>query len=353
MNRDFHQLRVLETRREINGMAKTIKFDVPDGLKEAFAWQAGQHLSLRFVLDGREVRRSYSISTSPASRKPLQITVKRVKDGLVSNHVNDAVEAGSIVEVMPPFGGFCLDVGGRLRRTHYFFGAGSGITPLIAMIQSVLLAEPWSVMHLALGNRNSDTILFREQLADHARTHPDRLNVCHVLSRPSLWSGLEYWCKGTVDKAAVEAFIEENPPYAQDALYHVCGPGDMNRVVRATLLSLDVPSSRIHMESYGGPVDVDESIKGIASTAAVSLGGDTSMVPVAAAQTLLEAVRAAGLTPPFSCQSGVCGACRARLTKGSVHMRCRMALDEEEIAENAILTCQSVATTGTLAIRFG
>ena len=334
-------------------MAKTIVLDVPASLKKTFSWRAGQHVSLRFVLDGKEARRSYSISASPASGEPLQITVKRIRNGLVSNHVNDAVEAGSAIEVMPPFGGFCLDPGDRQRRTHYFFGAGSGITPLIAMIQSVLMAEPWSVVHLAFGNRNSDTILFRDLLADLAQVHPDRLNVRHVLSRPSFWSGFDYWRKGTVDKAAVEALIEESPPYAQDVQYHVCGPGDMNRVVRSALLSLDVPPSRVHMESYGGPADLDDTVEGIASTAEVTLDGHARTVPVAPAQTLLDAARAAGLAPPFSCQSGVCGACRAQLVRGSVHMRSRMALDDGEVAENVVLTCQSVATSATLSIKFG
>ena len=353
MSRDFHRLAVLDTRHEIGGMARTVIFDVPDGLKKTFAWRAGQHLSLRFILDGTEVRRSYSISTSPVSGKPLQITVKRVKGGLVSNHVNDIVEAGSFIEIMPPFGGFCLEPGDRLRRTHYFFGAGSGITPLIAMVQSVLLAEPWSVAHLAFGNRNADTILFREQLSDYARIHPDRLTVHHVLSRPSLWSRFDYWREGIVDKAAVEALVQENPPYAQDAQYHVCGPGEMNRTVRSALLAIDVPPNRIHMESYGGTNELDETIEGIASTASVTLDGRTRTVSVTAAQTLLEAARASGMTPPYSCQSGVCGACRARLTDGSVHMRSRMALEDEEIAENVVLTCQSVATSRTLSIRYG
>lgn len=116
----------------------------------------------------------------------------------MSNHVNDSVEVGSVIDVMPPFGGFCLEPGDRMRRIHYFFGAGSGITPLVAMVQSVLLAEPWSAAHLAFGNRTADTILFREPLANLAKTHPDRLtvcHVCHVLFKPSLWSGFDYWRK--------------------------------------------------------------------------------------------------------------------------------------------------------------
>ena len=352
MSRSFHPLAVRATRVEIGGLAKTVVFDVPRSLAGTFAWRAGQHISLRFTIDGREARRSYSVSSSPVSGDPLQITVKRVKKGLVSNYVNDTVEAGAVVDVMPPFGGFCLDPGATLRRTHYLFGAGSGITPLHAMVRSVLEAEPWSVAHLLYGNRDADAILFREQLSDYAASCPDRLTVRHVLSKPSAWSGFDHWRRGIIDGAAVEALIAEAPPYAQDAQYYICGPGGMNRAVESALLGMDVPPERIHMESYGGVAASDDGVGGIAARAEVTLGGRSRAVAIAEAQTVLEAVRAAGWEPPFSCQSGVCGACRARLTGGSVRMRARMALDDTEVEAGAILTCQSVATSEELALSY-
>ena len=271
---------------------------------------------------------------------------------MVSNYVNDTVEAGAVIDVMPPFGGFCLDPARTLRRTHYFFGAGSGITPLNAMLRTVLDAEPWSVVHLLYGNRNADTILFREQLSDYAGGRPGRLTVRHVLSKPSAWSGFDHWRKGIIDKAAIEALIAEEPPYAQDAQYYICGPGGMNRAVKAALLAMDVPPERIHMESYGGAAETDDGVEGVAARAAVTLGGRTRTVAIARAQTVLEAARAAGLEPPFSCQSGMCGACRAKLTGGSVHMRAHMALDDAEIEAGAVLTCQSVATSEEMALSY-
>ncbi|MGI9406032.1 MAG: FAD-binding oxidoreductase, partial [Hyphomicrobiaceae bacterium] len=139
----FHSLRVLNVISETDN-AKSVRFDVPDSLRDKFLWRAGQHLTVRFMLNGQDVRRSYSISSSPISGEPLQITVKRLKDGLVSNHINDRIKPGDEIDVMAPFGGFCLDPGEKLRRTHYFFGAGSGITPLFAMLHSVLCGEPHS-----------------------------------------------------------------------------------------------------------------------------------------------------------------------------------------------------------------
>ncbi len=351
MHGDFHGLRVKERREEIKG-AVTVVFEVPAHLAEVFAWRPGQHLTLRFTLKGEEVRRSYSISTSPFSGDPLQITVKRVEGGLLSNHINDRVRVGNAIDVMPPFGTFRLDPGERLRRTHYFFGAGSGITPLVSMLQSMLIAEPYSVAHLVYGNRSADTILFKARLEDLRARYPERLTVSHVLSRPSMWSSFSFWRRGLVDKAAVEAAIAENPPYAQDTQYYICGPGKMNQTVRDALMGLDVPASRLHMESYGGAIDVDDTIAGVAAEARIRLDGRTQTVTIPQGQTILQATRAAGLSPPFSCQSGVCGACRAKLVDGSVHMRARLALEDEEIADGAILTCQSIATTSALSVAF-
>ncbi|MBM84429.1 ferredoxin--NADP reductase [Sulfitobacter sp. KE29] len=352
MKRDFHKITVSDTREEIGGMAKSVMFEVPEPLAATFKWRAGQHLTLRFTIGGEDVRRSYSISSSPVSGNPLRITVKRVNGGVVSNHINDTVKAGDVIDVMPPFGGFCLDTGATKRRTHYFFGAGSGITPLHAMLHSVMVAEPHSVAHLAYGNANADSILLNDSFEALLQQHPGRLSVHHVLSAPSMWSGFSYWRKGIVDKAAIAALIKENPPYAQDAQYYICGPGGMNKDVKAALMSMDVPASRIHMESYGGAVDLDNSIKGIAATATIKMGGTDHAVRIAEGQTVLDAVRASGLKPSFSCQSGVCGACRAQLTSGEVHMRARMALEDDDIRKGAVLTCQSVAASAKITIDY-
>ena len=350
--RNFHPLTVLDTREEIGGQAKTVMFDVPDALRETFVWRPGQHLSFRFVVNGEEQRRSYSISSSPFTGDPLRITVKRVRNGLVSNHVNDTVNKGDVIDVMPPFGGFCLDPGATARRTHYFFGAGSGITPLYAMLSSVMAAEPNSFAHLAYGNNNEHSVLFLDELNALWEANPDRMTIHHVFSKPGFWSSAEYWRRGIIDEPAIEALIAENPPYAQDAQYYVCGPGGMNKAVKASLMSLDVPANRIHMESYGGAAEIDTTVEGLAAKAEITLGGVRHSVDVASGQTVLEAAKSAGLKPPFSCQSGVCGACRAKLAKGDVHMRARMALEDSDIAKGAILTCQSLPQTDTLSLSY-
>ena len=350
--REFHRLRVAETRKEIDGEATSVCFDVPDALADVFRWRPGQHLTLRVSIDESELRRSYTISTSPFAGDPLRITVKRVAQGQVSNYVNDRVEAGMELDIMPPCGSFCLDPGPKLRRTHYFLGAGSGITPLYSMIHAVLKEEPHSVAHLLYGNRNDQTILLRHELDTLLQTHPNRLSICHVLSAPNLMTWFTPWASGRINGDKVQRFIAEHPPYAQDTQYYLCAPGDMNRSMNRFLQEIDVPESRIHAESFGGEGIQDLSVRGIAATAMIHLGGERKLVAVAAEETLLEAARRAGLRPPFSCQSGVCGTCRAELKEGEVHHRSRAALKKAEIDKGAVLTCQAVAKTDCLKIAY-
>ncbi|MEX0349363.1 MAG: 2Fe-2S iron-sulfur cluster-binding protein [Paracoccaceae bacterium] len=350
MQRKFHNLTVAEIQREIDGEATNVTFGVPTELTEQFAWQAGQHLTVRFRINGEEHRRSYTISNPPGAA--LRITVKRVKGGVVSNHIGDALAPGDHVDVMPPFGHFRLEPKGQSRRTHYLFGAGSGITPLYAMIASVLKNEPHSSAHLIYANKNAASIIFQDKFEKLLAQYPERLTIRHILSRPSILSWFSPWRTGRMDASAIQAAISETPPIAQDTQYWICGPGSMNANVRAALQGLDVPSERIHMESFGGIAESDVSVTGVAATARIVLNGETTEVPVAIGQTILEAAQSAWLDPPFSCQSGVCGACVARLTDGSVHMRNRMALEDAEIAKGLILSCQSVATQSDLTVKF-
>lgn len=344
---NYAPLTVRETRVEIGGLAKTVVFDAPD-----WDWSAGQHLPIRLIVQGEEVRRSYSISSSPYSQDGLRISVKRVKNGLVSNYINDHIKAGDVIEAAAPSGSFMLEPGGTKRRTHYFFGAGSGITPLYAMLSTAMAAEPYSFAHLAYGNNNEKSIMLEEDLNAVWDANQDRMSVHHIFTKPGWWSTTDYWRKGYIDKEAITALITENPPYAQDSHYYVCGPGGMNKAVKTALMSLDVPASRIHVENYGGTAELDTSVEGIAATANITLNGQTQRVEIAKGQTILYAVKSSGLTPPFSCQSGVCGSCRAKLVKGNVHMRARMALEDKDIEGGTILTCQALATTDTLALTY-
>lgn len=350
MDTEFYNLTVADLRQEIGGDATSVIFTAPTGMEEHFQWQAGQHLPLRFLIDGQEQRRCYTISNSPDL--PLRITVKRVKGGTVSNHIADRLAIGDRIQAQLPSGRFSLEPGHLKRRTHYFLGAGSGITPLFSMLNTVLSSEPHSVAHLIYGNKNAKSIIFHEDLDALTTAYPERFTVRHVLSSPSMWTWFTPWRSGRLDAKAIAAAIEETPPIAQDAQYWICGPGEMNISTRSALMGLDVPANRIHMESFGGAAIFDNSIEGVPAMASIALNGSKHTVPVAAGQTVLEAALGAGLRPNYSCQSGVCGSCKARLKEGSVHMRAQMALDDRDVANGEILTCQSVAETNTLLIEF-
>ncbi|MDE0234727.1 MAG: ferredoxin--NADP reductase [bacterium] len=351
MKGEFHRLRVLDKRAETKD-ATSVSFQVPPPLTETFAWRPGQHLTLRFCLEGLETRRPYSISESPVGGGPLRVTVKRISGGLVSNHIHRNVAPGDVIEVMPPFGGFYLDPDARRRRTLYLFGAGSGITPLYSMLRSVLVAEPHSAVNLLYGNRDAASVIFGEGLSRLAENSTGRLTIRHVLSSPSLESSFRPWRRGRINAERVGEFIETHPPYAQDTRYYVCGPGDMNAVVRQALRGMDVPEERIHAENFLPVTPPDDSVPGVAAAMTVRLGGEALSVPAASGQTILEAVRASGGMAPYSCESGVCGACRARLRDGSVHLRARMALNDAEIARGVILTCQALPTTPQVAVDY-
>ena len=352
MSGRFYPLTVKTTSIEIDGAAKTVSFDVPEQLKSKFNWLPGQHLSFSFKIDAEEFRRNYSISNSPNSGDPIRITVKRVKDGKISNYINDHIVPGDVVDVMPPFGSFFVEPEERKRRTHYFFAAGSGITPLFSMTHSILIKEPESQVNLVYGNKNNNSILLLEELSSLQEKYPHTFNLLHVLSSPSIWSSFEFWKKGIIDDKCVAGLFEEFPPYAQDAQYYVCGPGNMNQSVEQALKSMDVPKTRIHMESYGGDIAIDDSVQGVDARLELIMANQTHELQINQGETILQAIRRQNLNPPYSCESGVCGACRAELQQGKVHMRARMALEDTEIESGKILTCQSLPLEDKIKIKY-
>ena len=220
------------------------------------------------------------------------------------------------------------------------------------MIRSVLAAEPHSYAYLLYGNSREKGIIFYDRLQKLAAESNGRFVVRYMLSNQGWLSSFQPWRRGRVDEAAIHAFVQENRPLAHDAQYYMCGPGGMNRTVRQALINLDVPTSRIHYESFGGKVELDQSVRGVSAVAQVALNGQKNTISVPENETILNALLTAGHQPPYSCQSGVCGACRATVKSGEVHMRARMALDDKEIAQGEILTCQAVAKTARLSLQF-
>lgn len=347
-----HKLKVLKVDRLIDD-AVAVSFDVPEELYETFDYKAGQYLTLQFHLGGEQVRRSYSLCSSPMIDEPLRIGVKRVKGGLVSNHINDNVKAGDVIEVLPPDGRFYADVKEENYKTYFLYSSGSGITPILSILKTVLYTEPHSYVHMIYGNRSQDTIMFREELDALQQQYSDRLIIAHCLSKPkSSWfssSDLEYR-KGRVDAEAIKWFMDTYPPYAQNVEYYICGPGKMIEDTEKALQQIDVPKERIFIESFGGASDVKAVTAVPDARLSANIFGKQADTTIAEGKTVLRALIDAGYDPPYSCEGGVCSTCMCRVTKGSVEMKNNLALTDKEVADGYILSCQAVPTSDDVEV---
>ncbi len=351
----LYSLKVLEVKNETKD-STSVAFDVPFELYDTFNYKPGQYLTLQFNLNGQQVRRSYSLCSSPVIKEPLRIGVKRVKGGLVSNHINDNLKVGDTVEVLAPDGRFFADIKKENYKTYYLFAAGSGITPILSILKTVLLTEERSYVHMVFGNRSQETIMFHEELKQLEEIHKDRFVLVQTLSRPkSNWSDLwkiptKEFRKGRVDTACIEWFINEYPPYAQNAEYYVCGPGTMIDNTVKALENIDVPFDRIFIESFGGGEAKNTREVFENANLMAHLNGEKIELTIPKGKTVLRTLLAADYNPPYSCEGGVCSTCICKVKKGKVHMKNNLALTDKEVEEGYALSCQSIPLTNNIEI---
>ncbi len=355
MAEHFYPLRVAEIVPETEE-AYSIRFEVPEELKSAFRFRAGQHLTLRAELGGEEVRRNYSLCTTPAD-EDLMVTVKRIAGGVFSNWVGDRLKPGDMLDVMTPHGSFTTEFEPTASRHYVGFAGGSGITPVISLIRAALSIEPDSRFTLFYGNRDASSVIFLEQLAALKDRYIGRFELYHFLSDEEgdvdLFNGM--LDRETCD-AAIEHLIDE--PKDIDAWF-ICGPGPMMDAAEAALLDKAVARERIHIERFtaGRPsaalaaqmAQLQEKAAGL--TLSVTLDGRTRKVEFSEAN-ILDSAREAGMPAPFACKAGVCATCRAKVIKGKVEMAARYGLTDEEIAAGYVLTCQSVPVGEGVAVDY-
>lgn len=328
----FAALLVKDVVRE-TADAVSLVLDVPTAHADRFRYSAGQFLTLQVVVNGEAHRRCYSMSSSPAAEADLRITVKRDRDGLVSNWLNDTVEPGQHLHAAPPDGRFVLTDTDRELVT---FAGGSGITPVYSLIRHALAATDRRA-RLFYANRTADSVIFAAALAEVLGAHHDRLSVHHHLDESH----------GTVSADHIDAFLDG----CDDAEYYICGPAPFMDAVESTLLGRGVPADRIHLERFSvATVEVDGSTPMVTEDVTIVLGRNTVTVPYRAGNTLLQTARLAGLNAPSSCETGSCGTCIAAITEGGARMLNNDALDEDEVAEGLVVTCQAIPTSRTVRV---
>jgi ring-1,2-phenylacetyl-CoA epoxidase subunit PaaE len=355
MAEHFHALRIAEIVPE-TAEANSIRFEIPPELRDRFAFRAGQHLTLRATLNGEEVRRNYSLCTAPDSNDWL-VTVKRIGGGLFSNWVGDSLKAGDTVEVMPPHGSFTTEFDAANSRHLVGIAGGSGITPVMSLVRTLLKAEPNSRFTLLYGNRDSSSVIFLEALAALKDKYLGRLEIYHFLDQEE--QDIELF-NGMLNRERLEEAITALVPNAGDVDgWFICGPGPMMDAAEGALLDRNVAKDRIHIERFTAdraPGEVTREMaelqtKAVGVSVSVTLDGRTRKVAFTAGN-ILDSARASGLPAPFACKAGVCATCRARVTSGKVEMAARYGLTDEEVAAGYVLTCQSVPVGDGVAVDY-
>ena len=350
----FHKLRVKNIRKETDDCV-SIAFDIPVELKADFVFKQGQNITIKSTINREEIRRSYSICSSPLE-KELRVAVKEVSDGAFSAFANRKLKEGDELDVLPPTGTFFTEVNINNKKDYVFFAAGSGITPVISIIKTILFVEPGSNVTLVYGNRNVSSIIFKEKLEALKDKHMQRFRIYYVLSRERTDAEINY---GRIDAEKCDQFSRLIDFISVDKFF-ICGPEGMIFSVKKFLESNDVATSKIHFELFTTP-----SRKNIKFySAAKSNENEGSEIIVKSdgrsfnfkldygSNNILDAALAKGADLPFACKGGVCTTCRARLIEGEVEMEANYGLEPDEVKAGFILTCQSHPRSKKVVVDF-
>lgn len=341
---DTISLKVAEVVRE-TADAATIRLKQP--MFRKVRYKAGQFLTLILQLDGKKVQRAYSMSSAPGLDATIDITVKRVQGGKVSNYLLDHLKAGDHLEVADPMGTFVFEPDGAKARHLMLWAAGSGITPLFSILRLALQEEPGSRITLVYANRTPQEMIFGQRLQQLQQQYPDRLRLLPIYSKPAAdWGGFS----GRID-TTMAANIYNLMPQELPILHYVCGPEGMMQAVQEGLKLMRVPASAIYSESFVPKADAATDSR--THTVEVIVDGEHHRFEVSPKQTVLEAGLDQGIDLPYSCQSGVCTACRGKRLSGQVQSHDDRALSQQEMDEGYLLTCQCHPLSDDVVIEIG
>lgn len=356
INTRFHRLTVSDVRRE-TAEAVSVRFDVPSTLRRDFAYKAGQHITLKVDIDGHDVRRTYSVCAGEHEGE-IRIAVKAIQGGVFSNWANAQLVAGKQIDVLPPMGKFIEPEGAGPRPHYVALAGGSGITPVISIIKTVLHSKPQARFSLLYGNRDAASIIFLEEIAGLKDRYMDRLAVYHFLEDEEDEVAI---FNGRLDRAKCDDVFSSLIDVARTDAFFICGPGRMMDAAEASLLARGVLAECILVERFTSSELSAEQIarnEALAKRAegtvlSVTLDGRKSRVSFDATRgSILDSLQGAGLTVPYACKGGVCTTCRAKVTAGSVTMKKNYGLSEAEVADGYVLTCQALPTSKDVTLSF-
>ncbi|MBF7092744.1 ferredoxin--NADP reductase [Flavobacterium sp. ALJ2] len=344
----FLKLIIKEVKRE-TAAAVSILFNVPEELKSNYAFVAGQYINLRLTLDNKELRRAYSICSSPESGE-LRIAVKAVKNGVFSQFATSRLKAGDVLEVGKPEGKFTFEPEPEKQKNYAAFVAGSGITPVLSILKSVLKSEPKSSFVLVYGNKTIEDTIFHQELHDLQLQYVGRFFVHYVYSQAKAENALF----GRIDKSAVNYVLNNKHKELEFDKFYLCGPEEMINTVSGILKEKNVKESAIKFELFTSSTQenkIDTSLEGH-SKITVLVDDEEVSFEMSQKQTILDAALKQGIDAPYSCQGGICSSCLARVTSGTAEMKKNSILTDKEIADGLILTCQAHPTSESIYVDY-
>lgn len=356
MSIHFHRLTVKDIKKETPECVSVL-FDVPAELKKDFQFRQGQSLTMRTTINGEEVRRTYSICSSPLENQ-LKVAIKKVEGGLFSGFANEKLKKGDILDVMQPVGKFYTEVNPAQKKNYLAFAAGSGITPVLSLIKTTLATEPGSNFTLVYGNKNRGSIIFFEELEGLKNKYMERFNLIHVLSREKTDTAVNFGRINTEKLNDLGKLVE----YAGTDEFFICGPEEMIFCIKDFLETKGIDKKKIHFELFTSPGqrtkpevrDQKSEETGPKCRVAVKVDGRSFDfdLPLTSDTTILDAALKQGADLPYACKGGMCCTCKAKLVEGEVMMDVHWGLEEEEVEKGYILTCQSHPKTEKVVVDF-
>ncbi len=353
----FHSIKVAAVYKETKDCS-VIQFDIPESLQSEFQYKQGQHLTLRTTIDGKEVRRSYSLCSSPVEDK-WEVAVKKIEGGLFSTFVNEALKTGDTLDVMPPNGTFFTEVNPTKAKNYIAFAAGSGITPILSIIKTHLAAEPNSTFKLFYLNGTVKSIIFKEEIEQLKNIYFNRFEIFYFLTKEHRSSEL---FNGRFSKEKIQVLTDKIIDVPSTDECFICGPEEMIFLLRDELVAAGMSKENIHFELFNTGLSeedkkriskiVEKKVEGTEVTI-IDGGKEFHFVMGEDFDNILDGAIAAGADLPYACKGGVCSTCRCKVVEGTTEMKLNYSLEADELAKNYVLSCQAVPTSKKVVVDFG